>query len=74
MQTLATDKDRKENMMKLKDEALQKKMEGCTFKPELTSNTKYSKVQSMYRSDQSVLDNIKAAQKKRDLHTEQLRK
>ena len=49
-------------------------MEGCTFKPKVNEKKKFSKVQSTYAPDQAVLDNIKMAQKKKELETEQLRK
>jgi len=60
--------------LRLKDEAAQKKMEGCTFKPKVNEKKKFAKVQSAYSTDQNVLDNIKMAQKKKELEMQQLKK
>ena len=74
LDSLAFNPEGKDHLLRLRDEAAEKKLEGCTFKPQLNEKKKFSKVQSAYRSDQNVLDNIKMSQKKKELEIEQLRK
>jgi len=71
---LAYNRDAKEHLRILREKSIDNMLTMCSFQPQVNKKKKYENVEPLYSKEESIMDNVKLVNKKKEIKYDQQRK